>query len=118
MDEQDNWLSVPEVAETLQVRQRTVRQYLREKTLLAVRRGPNEAWAVPASFFTSSDDGALCVLPTLPSTITVLCDAGFTDEEAVAWLLSTQDELGSAPIDALQQGHIHAVRRLAQSQAL
>lgn len=116
MDEEETWLSIPEVAEVLQIRDRTVRQYLREKTLLATRRGPHEALAIPESFLTVASGGdTRSVLPTLPGTITVLLDAGFSEEDAVSWLLAPEEELGEAPIAALHRGHIHAVRRVAQT---
>lgn len=118
MDKDESWLSVPEVAESLGIPQRAVRQYLREKILVAVRRGPHQAWAIPGSFLTASPDGNCQVLPRLAGTITVLADAGFSDEETVQWLLSTDEELGLPPIRALQHGQVHAVRRVAQALAL
>ncbi|HLR28452.1 MAG TPA: Rv2175c family DNA-binding protein [Ruania sp.] len=116
MDEEETWLSIPEVAETLQIPDRTVRQYLRDKTLVGTRRGPNGRLVIPGSFLTGTQTGdAPAVLATLPGTITVLLDAGFSDEDTVSWLLTEDDELGEAPIAALQRGHVHAVRRVAQA---
>ena len=47
----------------------------------------------------------------------VLADAGFSDEEAMHWLLDEDEILGAAPIDALRQGRKSEVRRVAQSLA-
>jgi hypothetical protein len=45
----------------------------------------------------------------------VLADSGFTDEQAMHWLLSQEDSLGVAPIDALRAGRKAEVRRVAQA---
>jgi hypothetical protein len=47
----------------------------------------------------------------------VLQDAGFTDDEAIDWLLSEEDSIGQAPISALRQGRKSEVRRVAQTLA-
>ena len=53
----------------------------------------------------------------LRGTVVVLHDAGYTDDEALEWLLGEDDTLGAAPIDALRAGRRAEVRRVAQSLA-
>ena len=96
---------MPEAASFLGVRDRDVRSMLREHRLLAVRQGPNSALSGPAP------------LPTLRGTLMVLADAGFDAEESFRWLYTPDDELGTAPIEALRQRRTHAVRRVARTTA-
>ena len=90
------WLTIPEVAERL--------------ALLAVRR--DGALRVPEDFL--GDEGPV---RELRGTVVVLRDAGYTDDEAMTWLLEERDELGTAPIAALRAGRKAEVRRIAQSLA-
>jgi hypothetical protein len=69
-------------------------------------------WRVPALFI---QDGA--PLGELRGTIVVLGDSGFSDDEAMHWLLSPEDSLGTSPIEALRAGRKAEVRRVAQSTA-
>lgn len=112
------WYSVPEVAEALGVRDRDVRTMLREGKLLALRRGTNDAVSIPAELILEADhpDGP-APLPSLRGTLTVLKDARYTDREAFEWLYSHHEELGQAPIAALLDHRVHAVRRVAQTLA-
>jgi hypothetical protein len=45
----------------------------------------------------------------------VLGDSGFTDDEAMHWLLETEDSIGMSPIAALRAGRKAEVRRVAQA---
>ncbi|WP_159620885.1 Rv2175c family DNA-binding protein [Ruania rhizosphaerae] len=108
------WLSLPEVADALEVRLRDVRTMLAERRLVAVRQGPNDAWSVPADLLTVGEGDAGRVLASLRGTLIQLADAGLTDSECVIWLFSEDAELGERPIDALRSGRTHAVRRAAQ----
>ncbi|OUD85205.1 hypothetical protein BC477_12390 [Clavibacter michiganensis subsp. michiganensis] len=47
----------------------------------------------------------------------MLGDNGFTDEEAMHWLLTEEPSLGAAPVDALLAGRKAEVRRVAQASA-
>ena len=105
-------MSIPEVAEALGARQRDVRTMLDDRTLLAVRRGENNALAV-CSLELVEDGDRLMPLKPLRGTLTRLSDAGFTDDEAMQWLLEANDLLeGKRPIDLLRAGNIHGVRRV------
>jgi hypothetical protein len=47
----------------------------------------------------------------------LLADSGFTDDEAMRWLLDVDDSLGTSPIEALRAGRKAEVRRVAQALA-
>lgn len=105
------WLSVPEVAELLQVRQRDVRQMLADKKLVAIRRGQNNAWYINAGQLIAKD-GKVIPIPALRGTLTLLSDAGYAADEALNWLTTVDVELGQTPLETLRSGKIHAVRRV------
>ena len=46
-----------------------------------------------------------------------LAVAGFTDDEAIDWMLAPDDTIGVAPIEALRAGRKSEVRRVAQTLA-
>ena len=54
-------------------------------------------------------------LPSLRGTIFVLHDAGFTDDEAIDWLLTPEESIGMPPIEALRAGRKSEVRRVART---
>jgi uncharacterized protein len=103
------WLSLPEVAELVGINVSRARQLLRDRQIIAVRRGPNNALSVPARFV---QDGQ--VLKGLPSVLTLLADAKYGDDEALRWLF-TDDDLPGSPVDALTQNRGTEVKRRAQA---
>ncbi|MDR5700780.1 Rv2175c family DNA-binding protein [Agromyces aerolatus] len=105
-----DWLTVPDLVERLGQSPSRVRKLIGERYLLAAR--IDGVLKVPASFL--RDDAPL---PELHGTAMVLGDAGFTDEEALEWLLAEEDSLGTTPIDALRAGRKTEVRRVAQALA-
>lgn len=108
------WLSVPEVAEAIGLRQRQVRKMITDGDLLAYRVGPNLAVGVPAVFVRDGE-----ILPSLPGTVTVLRDARLGDDEALEWLF-TPDEtlpLPGGPIQMLLAGRKAEVRKRASELA-
>ncbi|WEO79030.1 Rv2175c family DNA-binding protein [Cryobacterium sp. SO2] len=104
------WLAIPDLVEALGISQSRVRQLIEDKHLLAVRR--DGRLSVPASFIR---DGS--PVGELRGTLIVLSDDGFTDEQAMEWLLEVDDSLGVPPIDALLAGRKAEVRRVAQALA-
>lgn len=106
-----DWLTVPEAAERLGVDVTKVRQLLRERKLVGVRR--NGVLQVPAAFI---QDGG--VLKGLPGTLTVLADCGFSDDEALRWLFTTDDSLPGSPAQALVENRGTEVKRRAQALAI
>ncbi len=107
---EQQWLTIPNLVEQLGLSQSRVRQLIEDKHLLAVRR--DGVLQVPAVFL---EDGA--PLGDLRGTMFVLADDGFTDDQAMQWLLDVDDSLGVAPIIALRAGRKAEVRRVAQALA-
>jgi hypothetical protein len=102
------WLTVPDLTEILDLKVSQVRRLIEDRALLA--RKIDGVWKVPASFIAGNEP-----LKELKGTLVVLGDAGFTDDEAMDWLLESEDSLGVSPIDALQAGRKAEVRRVAQA---
>lgn len=101
-------LPLPEVAQQLGVKVTRVHQLVRDGQLLAVR-DETGMRGVPASFL---NDGA--IVKWLPSVITQLRDARFSDDEIVSWLHRNDDTLPGCPIDALRAHRGAEVKRRAQ----
>jgi hypothetical protein len=102
------WLTVPDLVELLGVSQSRVRRLFDEKILLAVR--IDGVLKVPSDFIVDGEP-----LGDLRGTLIVLADAGFSDDEAMHWLLSEEESLGARPIDALRDRRKAEVRRVAQA---
>lgn len=103
------WLSVPDVADALGEELSRVRRLLDDRVLVGVRRGRPRVLSVPRALVEPEP------LVSLPGTVTVLADAGYTDAEALRWLFTPEPVLGSAPIEALRTRRIAPVRRQAQA---
>ena len=107
-----DWLPLPDVAQLLDVSITKVHGLLDERALAALRVGERKIRSVPAAFL---QDGH--VVESLKGTIVVLANAGFSDEELIAWLFTPDDSLRGRPIDALREGRKTEIRRRAQSLA-
>ena len=108
------WLTLPDVADRLGLDVVRVRQLLRERKLVAVRRGERNVLHVPEAFLVEHE-GRLQPIPALHGTVVLLDDARFTDDEIVDWLFAPEETLnGLAPVEALRAGQRAAVRRVAQ----
>lgn len=104
------WLTLPELVEALGEPLGRVRRLLDDHHLIGSRReGPLK---VPAAFIVDGHP-----LSSLRGTIIVLLDAGFTDDEAIDWLLNPEESIGVAPLEALRAGRKAEVRRVAQTLA-
>lgn len=103
------FLPVPDVAGKLGVIVTKVHQLLRDRQVVAVRR--NGIAVIPGEFF----DGAE-VLRGLAGTITLLTDAGFSDDEIVDWFYAadTGGASDGTAIEALRAGRVKDVHRRAQ----
>ncbi len=108
----EDWLTLPEVGERLGLEITRVRQLVRERQVLAVRRGPNRVLMVPSAFIT---DGQ--VLKGLPGLLTVLLDDGYADEESLRWLFTPEETLPGSPVQALRENRGTEVTRRAQALA-
>ena len=105
-----DWLTIPDLTELLGLKVSQVRRLIEDRQLLASR--VDGVWRVPAPFIQNGEP-----LGELRGTLVVLGDNGFNDDEAMHWLLSPEDSLGTSPIDALRAGRKAEVRRVAQSSA-
>lgn len=104
------YLTIPDLVERLGIAPGKIHRLIEEHALAAVR--IDGVLQVPAEFVQGDQP-----LPPLRGTLLVLLDAGFSSDEAVAWLLADNDELGERPVDALRSGRKSAVRRATQALA-
>lgn len=107
-----NWLTIPDIAEALNLKVTRVHNLLSDGTLLALRDPETGVRKVPALFMREDR-----VLESLKGTLSVLKDAGFSDEEAIVWLFTQDDSLPGRPIDALIEGRKTEIRRRASALA-
>ena len=104
------WLTVPDLVEQLGLSVSRVRRLIEDRHLAAKR--IDGVLKVPASFLRDGQP-----LGELRGTLIVLADDGFSDDEAVDWLLEEEESLGTSPIVALRAGRKAEVRRVAQALA-
>jgi hypothetical protein len=102
------WLTLPEVAEKLDLPVNRVHQLIREHALIAVRR--DGVRYVPAELVAGR-----MVIKHLPGVLTVLYDAGYNDDEALRWLYTPDDSLPGLPAAALNGEKATEVKRRAQA---
>jgi hypothetical protein len=106
------WLPLPDLAERLGETVSTLRQWVRERKLVVVERGTPPIKQVPSDLVR---DGHL--VKGLAGALTVLRDAGYSDREALRWLLTESAALDGRPVDLMAQGRDVAVKRHAMSLA-
>lgn len=104
------WLTVPDLVEILGVGVSRVRRLIEDKSLLASR--VDGVWRVPELFIRDGEP-----MPELRGTLILLADSGYSDDEAMHWMLSEEESLGTSPINALRSGRKAEVRRVAQALA-
>lgn len=104
------FLSIPDLVEILGISPSRVRRLIEDHHLAAVR--VDGTLRVPEVFIQDDEP-----LSSLHGTLLALLDAGFSEEEAIAWLLAENDELGDTPVQTLRAGRKSAVRRATQSLA-
>jgi len=102
------WLTIPDLTELLGLKVSQVRRLIEDRSLLASR--IDGVWKVPELFIVDGEP-----MHELRGTLVVLADSGFSDEEAMRWLLSEEGSLGVSPIAALLAGRKAEVRRVAQA---
>lgn len=107
-----NWLTIPDIAEALDLKVTRVHNLISERALLALRDPESGVRKVPALFMKEDRP-----LESLKGTLVVLDDAGFSDEEAITWLFTEDDTLPGRPIDALHEGRKTEIRRRASALA-
>jgi hypothetical protein len=102
------WLTLPDVAERLGLQLNQVRQLMRDRALLAIRR--DGALRVPSELIATS-----MVRKHLPGVLTLLRDAGYNEEEALRWLYTADPSLPGTPATALSGDRATEVKRRAQA---
>lgn len=103
-------LSYETVAERLGIGVAGVKTLVTEHKLLAFP--AEDGYGVPSRLL----DGALPV-KHLSGVLTLLHDAGYSPEEAFAWLNTEDATLPGTPLDALHENRATEVKRRAQSLA-
>jgi hypothetical protein len=106
----DEWLTLPDLAERMNLPITKVRQLVKDRQLVAVRRGERNVLSVPAAFVSGDQ-----VLKGLPGTLTLLADNKYTDEEALRWMFTADETLPGTPVQALSENRGTEVRRRAQA---
>jgi len=104
------WLTVPDLVELIGVSPGRIHRLLEDRQLLGVRR--DKILMVPEDFLRDGEP-----LHELRGTLVLLGDSGYSDDEAMRWMLGLDDALGTTPIAALREGRKAEVRRVAQSLA-
>jgi Rv2175c C-terminal domain of unknown function len=102
------WVRLPDVARLLEVPVTKVHRMIRDGALLAVRR--DGELRVPGELIAGHN-----VIKHLPGVLTLLRDAGYSDEEALRWLYSPDDTLPGTPASALSGDAATEVKRRAQA---
>ena len=106
------WLTVPDVAEALDIDVVKVRQLLKDGTIISVRRGERGVISIPAAFIEGGT-----VVKKIPGLLTLLRDAGYDENESLRWIFTPDDSLPGTPMQALLENRHTEVRRRAQSLA-
>lgn len=106
------WTTVPDIVESTGLDVRELRRLLDIRAIVAVPVGESGAKKIPARFFRDGEP-----LDSLKGTIQVLTDAGYSDEELIAWLFTEDETLPGSPMDALEAGRKTEVRRRASALA-
>ena len=104
-------LSLTEVAERMGIGPTGVRDLVRAGHLLALR-DEHGKQVVPAEQL----DGPVIVKHLVP-VLTLLKDAGYSDEEALRWLTTADDTLPGTPLQALHENRATEIKRRAQALA-
>jgi hypothetical protein len=102
------WLHLPDLAELFGVPVTRVRQYLKDRAMIAVRLEEGGPLLIPAEFV---QDGHS--VKGLEGTITLLTDFGLTDAEILEWMFTPEEVIGGRPIDGLREDRKKVVRRQA-----
>lgn len=106
------WLTLPDLADEIGEPLTKIRDWIRERRLVAIERGTPPVKSVPAEFV---HDGEL--IKGLSGALTVLSDAGYSAEESLRWLLTDEPSLPGRPVDLMAEGRHHAVKRRAMTLA-
>jgi len=101
------WVTVPDLAERLHIPVTRVHQMIHDGALLVVRR--DGVLRIPAELVANEQ-----AIKHVPGVLTLLRDAGYTDEEILRWLYSPDETLPGTPAEALGGAGARNVKRRAQ----
>lgn len=107
------WLSPADVADRLDIPVTRVHQLIRDLQLLAVKR--ESGVRIPADMIDIDPDGRPAGVKHLHGVLTLLHDAGFSDEESLRWLYTPDDTLPGTPMQALRGNRGTEIKRRAQA---
>ena len=115
-----SWLTISEAAAYLGVEAKAIRSWLKDVSLLALPSPEDGKLRIPQVFLVAaeSEGDYRGPLEVLRGTLILLRDGGFSDAEAMNWVLNEDDSLGDTPLNALRAGRKKAVRRVAGALAL
>jgi hypothetical protein len=102
-------LSMDEVGERMGIGPTGVRDLVRAGQLLTVV-GEDGKRAVPAEQL----DGSVLVKHLVP-VLTLLRDAGYSEDEALRWLTTPDETLPGTPLQALHENRATEIKRRAQA---
>ena len=109
VSEADEWLTVTDVADRLGLPTTRVQQMLRDGALAGSRQDDGVV-RVPADLLLGDT-----VIKGLAGVLTLLRDAGYSDDEALRWLHTPDDTLPGTPVQALRGDRGKEVKRRAQA---
>ena len=101
-------LTQTEVAERMGIGPTGVRDLVKSGQLLSLR--TDDGVRIPAEQL----DGDQLVKHLVP-VLTLLRDAGYSDEEALRWLTTPDDTLPGTPLQALHENRATEIKRRAQA---
>ncbi len=111
-----DWLAWSEAADALGVPVSKVRTMIRDHQLAAAVPVPGEGQRIPALLLDEGQGGGQ-VVKGVPGMLTLLHDAGFSDDEALRWMFTADPTLPGRPIDALRENRGSEAKRRAQALA-
>lgn len=103
-----SWITIPDAAELLNLPLGKVHRLIEDHHLLETR--IDGVRKIPADAIQNGEP-----LHTLKGTCQLLFDAGYSMDEALEWLYTVEDSLGTTPMAALVAGKRAEIRRLAQA---
>jgi hypothetical protein len=103
-------LSFTDVAERLGLGITGVKSLVTEHKLLALQ--TDEGLAIPAECLDGDEP-----VKHLSGVLTLLHDAGFSPDEAYAWMTTPDDSLPGTPLQALHENRATEIKRRAQALA-
>lgn len=109
LDTDPDLITLPDAAELLRTDVLKVQQLIKDGQLVAVPDAQGRR-CVPRLFVAQGQ-----VVKGLPSVITLLRDARYSDTEIVAWLYRSDESLPGTPAQALAENRGTEVKRRAQA---